>query len=95
MPEPDWFQVTVRPFEILEGHSIWSVDDITARKAINDVLIRERQDLGDFLDLMPIGVYSVDVDGTWWVLVKVPPEAGPVVVEVVDAPGCRVWARAR
>lgn len=65
MPEPDWFQITVRPFEILEGHSIWSVDDITARKAINDVLIRERQDLGDFLDLMPIGVYSVDVDGTF------------------------------
>ncbi len=65
MPEPDWFQVKVRPIAELTGHTIWSVEDITARRAINDVLIRERQDLGDFLDLMPTGVYSVDVDGTF------------------------------
>lgn len=65
MPEPDWFQVSVRPLEGLPGFLIWSMEDITARKAINDVLGRERQDLSDFLDFMPIGVYSVDVDGSF------------------------------
>lgn len=65
MPEPDWFQVAVRPLESIPGFLVWSLEDITARKAINDVLGRERQDLSDFLDFMPSGVYSVDVDGSF------------------------------
>ncbi len=63
MPEPDWYQVTVRPLPQLPGLTVWSLEDITARRAINDILARERQDLADFLDFMPTGVYSVDVDG--------------------------------
>lgn len=65
MPEPDWFHVSVRPLDGLPDFFIWSLEDITARKAINDVLGRERQDLSDFLDFMPVGIYSVDVDGSF------------------------------
>ena len=63
MPEPDWFQIGIRPLDVLPGLSVWSLEDITARKAINDILSQERQDLADFLDFMPTGIYSVDVDG--------------------------------
>ncbi|MFL2771891.1 MAG: PAS domain-containing protein [Rhodospirillaceae bacterium] len=63
MPEPDWFQVGIRPLDALPGYFVWSLEDITANKAINDILSQERQDLADFLDYMPTGVYSVDVDG--------------------------------
>lgn len=65
MPEPDWFQVAIRPLESLPDFLLWSLEDITARKAINDILSQERQDLADFLDFMPTGIYSVDVDGTF------------------------------
>lgn len=63
MPEPDWFQVSIRPLDAMPGLLAWSLEDITARKAINDILSQERQDLADFLDFMPTGIYSVDVDG--------------------------------
>lgn len=65
MPEPDWFQVGIRPLKTLPGLLVWSLEDITARKAINDVLSQERQDLADFLDYMPTGIYSADVDGNF------------------------------
>ncbi len=65
MPEPDWYQVSIRPIDLLPGFLVWSLEDITARKAINDVLSQERQDLADFLDFMPTGIYSVDVDGNF------------------------------
>ncbi len=65
MPEPDWFQVSIRPLESLPNFLVWSLEDITARKAINDILSQERQDLADFLDFMPTGVYSVDVEGAF------------------------------
>ena len=63
MPEPDWYNVSIRPLEALPDFLVWSLEDITALKAINDILSQERQDLADFLDFMPTGVYSVDVDG--------------------------------
>lgn len=65
MPEPDWFQVSIRPLESPPKHLIWSLEDITARKAINDILSQERQELADFLDFMPTGIYSVDVEGVF------------------------------
>lgn len=65
MPEPDWFQVSIRSLESLPSFLVWSLEDITARKAINDILSQERQDLADFLDFMPTGVYSVDVEGSF------------------------------
>lgn len=65
MPEPDWYHVAIRPLESLPNFLLWSLEDITAQKAINDILSQERQDLADFLDFMPTGVYSVDVEGVF------------------------------
>ncbi|MCC6915578.1 MAG: PAS domain-containing protein, partial [Rhodospirillaceae bacterium] len=61
--ETEWFDVTVRP--IGEGYLLWDAVDITARRTITDILNQERQDLADFLYLLPGGIYSVDVDGTF------------------------------
>ncbi len=59
--ETEWFDVAVRP--IGEGYLLWDAVDITARRTITDILNQERQDLADFLYLLPGGIYSVDVDG--------------------------------
>jgi len=59
--ETEWFDVILRP--IGEGFMLWDAIDITARRTITDILNQERQDLADFLYLMPAGIYSVDVDG--------------------------------
>ena len=59
--ETEWFDVTVRPLG--EGYLLWDAVDITARRTITDILNQERQDLADFLYLLPGGIYSVDVDG--------------------------------
>ena len=61
--EPDWFHVRLQPIDGTEGAVLWSVEDITARKAIDEILTQERQDLAEFLHFMPTGVYSVDVEG--------------------------------
>lgn len=57
-----WFLVDFR--KSLEGHSIWSIEDISARKAIEHSFKQEKEILGDFLDLMPAGFYSADMEGS-------------------------------
>ncbi len=61
--DPDWMAINVRPLPEGAGLMLWSAVDITARRTIDDVLGRERQDLADFLYFLPTGLYSVDVDG--------------------------------
>ncbi len=61
--DPEWYAVSVRPLPPVRGLLLWSAVDITARRTIDDVLGRERQDLADFLHFLPTGLYSVDVDG--------------------------------
>ncbi|MGE4062845.1 MAG: PAS domain-containing protein [Rhodospirillaceae bacterium] len=61
--EAEWLDVTLRP--IGEDFLLWDAVDITARRTITDILHQERQDLADFLYLMPAGIYSVDVDGSF------------------------------
>ncbi len=63
--EPDWSLISVRPVDVGEGLLLWSSEDVTARRTINDILAQERQDLADFLYFLPTGLYSVDVDGTF------------------------------
>jgi len=59
----EWFRVEVSPLPWGTRMNLWSIKEITARKAIDDILAHERQDLSDFLYFFPAGVYSVDVDG--------------------------------
>ncbi len=61
--EPDWSLISVRPIDIGEGLLLWTSEDVSARRTINDILGQERQDLADFLYFLPTGLYSVDVDG--------------------------------
>jgi two-component system, cell cycle sensor histidine kinase and response regulator CckA len=63
--EPDWSLISVRPIEVVQGLLLWSSEDVTARRTINDILGQERQDLADFLHFLPTGLYSVDVDGAF------------------------------
>ncbi len=62
-PEPDWIRVSLTSLPGSEGLMLWRLDDVTARRTIEDVLNRDRQNLADFLHFMPIGVYSADIDG--------------------------------
>ena len=62
----EWFRVEVSPLPWGAGMNLWSIEEITARKAIDDILTQERQDLSDFLHFLPAGVYSVDVDGRFY-----------------------------
>ncbi len=68
----EWLRVAVSPLAAVAGGaphapsglSLWRFEDITAERVINDTLSQERQDLADFLFLLPIGLYSADIDGT-------------------------------
>ncbi|MFA7430752.1 MAG: PAS domain-containing protein, partial [Rhodospirillaceae bacterium] len=65
---PEWWQITLRP---LAGRGIdlpartlaWAFEDITARRVIDDILVRDREDLAEFLYFTPVGLYSADADG--------------------------------
>jgi len=63
--EPDWLLVSVRPIEFEQTLMLWSAEDVSAQRTINEILGQERQDLADFLYFLPTGLYSVDVDGTF------------------------------
>ncbi|MDX2224856.1 MAG: PAS domain-containing protein, partial [Rhodospirillaceae bacterium] len=63
--DPEWLRLAVTPLSGLPQLRVWQGEDVTARRAINDILAQERQDLADFLFLLPAGLYSVDVDGAF------------------------------
>jgi two-component system cell cycle sensor histidine kinase/response regulator CckA len=63
--EPEWYRVAVRPLEAGDGLTLWTAEDITAQRTINEIIGQERQDVSDFLYFLPIGVYSTDVDGAF------------------------------
>jgi len=57
----EWFAVEVRPAG--PGATAWAVEDVTARRAIEETLRRESEALADFVDLLPAGCYSADSAG--------------------------------
>jgi two-component system cell cycle sensor histidine kinase/response regulator CckA len=58
-----WFNVAVHPLAGRPGYSFWSLQDITARHEMEQVIRDEQDKLVDFLENAPIGFYSVDGDG--------------------------------
>jgi two-component system cell cycle sensor histidine kinase/response regulator CckA len=60
--EPEWARVMVMPGPD-HGTRMWFSRDVTARRAIDEVLLREREELADFLYFLPAGLYSVDSEG--------------------------------
>lgn len=67
----EWLRVSVgpampgpgRPRRLPSGCVLWQAEDVTPRRAIEDVLRRDRDDLSDFLHFLPVGLYSADSDG--------------------------------
>ncbi len=57
----EWFAIEVRPSG--PGAMCWTVEDITARRAIEETARREAETLADFVDLLPVGCYSADAAG--------------------------------
>jgi two-component system cell cycle sensor histidine kinase/response regulator CckA len=58
-----WFSIAVHPLAGRPGYSFWSLQDITARHEMEQVIHDEQSKLVDFLDNAPIGFYSVDGAG--------------------------------
>ncbi|MGE5504163.1 MAG: PAS domain-containing protein [Actinomycetota bacterium] len=58
----EWFAVEVRPAG--PGATAWLAEDVTPRRAIEETLRRENELLSDFVDLLPVGCYSADAEGT-------------------------------
>ena len=74
----EWFEISIRPMylrkpEIFDGafsikkikketYFYWSINNITAQKNMEHVFKEETSLLHDFLDYMPIGLYTVDKD---------------------------------
>ncbi|WP_299442316.1 ATP-binding protein [uncultured Rhodospira sp.] len=74
LQEPEWWDVSLRivapPGDAGAGSDaasrwprLWQARDVTARRAIDEVLTRERESLSDFLYYLPVGLYSADTDG--------------------------------
>lgn len=57
----EWWSLAVQP--IIGGGALWSAEDITGRRAIEETLRREHEWLSDFLDFLPVGCYSADTEG--------------------------------
>ncbi|CAA7624470.1 Signal transduction histidine kinase [Candidatus Terasakiella magnetica] len=59
----EWFALEVRPAG-KSGAVAWMVEDISARRAMEETLRRENELLSDFVDFLPVGCYSADAEGT-------------------------------
>ena len=59
----EWRDVSVAPLGRLAGFALWGMEDITARKEMEQIVREEQEKLIDFLENAPIGFYSVDENG--------------------------------
>ncbi|WP_148294320.1 ATP-binding protein, partial [Azospirillum sp. B506] len=60
---PDWRKVQGQPVPGFPGSVHWRVEDITARRELEHVMLREQAKLADFMEHAPVGFYSVDHNG--------------------------------
>ena len=60
-----WLKMHARPLVGEPGHTLWSVEDVTVRREMGQVIAEERARLVDFLDNAEIGFYAVDGDGVF------------------------------
>jgi len=62
--EPEWWDISLR---ILPAGDhpwrLWVAHDVTARRAIDEVMTREREALSEALFLLPVGLYTSDTEG--------------------------------
>ncbi|MGE5538290.1 MAG: PAS domain S-box protein [Gemmatimonas sp.] len=58
-----WYAVTARPLARRAGRILWRLEDVTARREMEEVIREEQGKLVDFLDNAAAGFYSVDETG--------------------------------
>ena len=58
-----WLRVSAYPLRDVPGSALWTVEDITSRRRMEQTIHEEQAKLVDFLENAPIGFYSVDQDG--------------------------------
>jgi len=60
---PEWRRVQGQPVDGFAGSVHWRIEDITARRELEQVMLREQSKLADFMEHAPVGFFSVDQDG--------------------------------
>ncbi len=60
---PEWRRIQGQPVIGFPGAVHWRVEDITARRELEQVMRREQAKLVDFMEHAPVGFFSVDQDG--------------------------------
>tara|TARA_R110002110_G_scaffold284986_1_gene499056 strand:+ start:31341 stop:33881 length:2541 start_codon:yes stop_codon:yes gene_type:complete len=58
-----WLRISAYPLADVPGAALWAVEDISARRRMEQTIHEEQAKLVDFLEHAPIGFYSVDQDG--------------------------------
>jgi two-component system cell cycle sensor histidine kinase/response regulator CckA len=61
--DTEWFNVTVTPIAARPGYAEWRIEDVTARRQLEQVVREEHEFLLDFLENAPVGFYSVNEEG--------------------------------
>ena len=66
--EPEWWDIALRvlpgrPTDPDTPRRLWVAHDVTARRAIDEVLTGEREALSDHLFFLPVGLYTADTEG--------------------------------
>jgi two-component system cell cycle sensor histidine kinase/response regulator CckA len=62
---PQWLKVSGFALGYPHGHVLWSVEDITEQRRVQQMLAEERAMLVDFLENASIGFFSVDSSGAF------------------------------
>ncbi|WP_377809615.1 ATP-binding protein [Azospirillum sp. A29] len=60
---PEWRKVQGQPVAGFPGSVHWRIEDITARRELEHVMLREQAKLADFMEHAPVGFFSVDQNG--------------------------------
>lgn len=56
----EWYHISIRQLDV---GTLWRVRDMTAVRALDAVMRQETQELAEFLDILPIGLYQIDAGG--------------------------------
>ena len=56
----EWYQITIKQLSV---GTLWRVGDVTSDRALEAVMRKETQDLAEFLDVLPIGLYQINSGG--------------------------------
>jgi len=59
----EWRRISVAPVAEPLGGALWRIEDVTASRELDAVRRQQESSLADFLDLLPVGFFSIGGDG--------------------------------